>query len=183
LIKTTTRLTLFALPLIGLGLFASLMTHHANTVSDQPAGKSIIYDKNGHQIATLTADGSEPAASDPAIVLSDRTGHPVKATPQIARKTAQPPTVKTLTKGQAYRSRPFSGDGRHDSGYQFAPRGTQWLSITVTKGPFRLYPATPTSYFTLTPSGSPYTAQVLRGAVFFGANHPVTGATYTLKAR
>ncbi len=181
--KATKLVTFCALPLIGVGLFAGIVTHHAHAATHQPGGQSIIYDKNGHRLATIETDDT---AANQALIVTDRAGHTVKPVPLSARQaqaSGQPQTVKYLAAAQSYRSKPFSGVGMHYGEHQFAPRGTQWLTITVKTGTFTLHQATDASNaMMLTPSGSPYKARVLHGTIFFGAHNPTAGATYVVKA-
>lgn len=57
--RTTKFMTLCAVLIIGLGIFAGFLIHYTRNADNQPAGKTIIYDKRGDHVTTLTVDGDE----------------------------------------------------------------------------------------------------------------------------
>lgn len=178
--KTAALLTAFTALLLG----GILIGHHVTPPTHREAGNTVIYAKNGKQVAKLAATPapeSTPvrgALYDPAgqVVLPAVVGrHTIESTP--------PQGDIALTAGkQVTAALPI---GEHTSATQYHLQGDATLHLTITHGTLLLFQVTKdyTEVTTTTITGGPYTLRPKAGTrLFFGTELPASGQRYTIQA-
>ncbi|MCJ8180163.1 hypothetical protein [Lactiplantibacillus pentosus] len=169
--KKRILIVLCALPLLILGLIASISFYAVNINSSPTTKQSVaaepvvIYDKNGNQVPSFDATSQELISENASL--------------------KQPTTVKRRNNGQ---SNNFSGSGMYYGGDLFATTGNpNNIRFSVNKGAFAIYitnrpaPSSLVQYLAAVPSRSFYHT-AWHNWLYFGAYNPISGQNYFIQA-